>query len=402
MRILLVDKEEFNKVGGIGVFTQRLKLHLINREHEAYVVRFSNKKNNQKNTFHIPYYFANERAIFVPKEESLSLFKKYIFNIKPDIVYTAIGLSPLDIFIPTICHEFGIPAVGVWHADLNNSDSSYQLILKSLFLTYSPICKQFDLLHVFTDKLAQYYINRGINRNKILVLPNGVDTNIYKRIKQTKFKQKHAINRGILFLGRLTSDKNPKMLINSFLNLNPQDNTKLVLVGPGDLERSLREEYKDKRIIFTGLVKDEKEKVDILSSCEIFVLPSKFEGMPLALLEAMSCGLACIASDAGSNGEVLDRSGVVINHSHIKTQLPFALKLLLDYPVLTEFLAERARERMLDRYSQEVIFGNLVSNFKNVVNKFRKKNLEEKHISIDKKIINKIESLWRKTIDYVV
>lgn len=403
MRIVLIDKDELLKVGGIGIFTNRLRKFLEKNNHEVFVLRFSNNKSGEKNTFHIPYYLANpQTVVFLPKEDSLSILKDYLITLKPDIVYTPIGLSIIDLFIASLCHEQKVPIAGVWHVDLNRSSSSYQLLLKSLFFAYTPICKQFDLLHVFSDKLTQFFVAKGISRKRILTLSNGVDTEIYRKKRNPQFRKVKKIKNGILFLGRMTLDKNPEILIKSFLSLNPNDNTKLVLVGPGDLEEYLKSEYKDKRILFTGLVEDEEEKIDIMSSCEIFVLPSRFEGMPLALLEAMSCRLACVASDAGSNAEVLGDSGIVLTHSQIKFHLPLALKMTLDFPILRNHLAEKARERILNNFSQEVIFKQLVTRLEDVAVNFKKSNIKAVPVDINNKIFRRIEYIWRKVKDYII
>lgn len=402
MKIILIDKDKSLRVDGIGMFTKRLRDYLIERKHEVYVLRFSNRRVTEKNTFNIPYYLANPQTIIiVPTEASLSILKNYLIELKPDIVYTPIGLSPLDIFLPSLCHEQEIPIVGVWHMDFNESLGSYQILFKSLFLAYSPICKQMDLLHVFSDKLAKFYIAKGIDPKKILTLSNGVDSYVYKRKKISQFAKVENIERGILFLGRLNMQKNPDVLIKSFLSFNPPESTKLVLVGQGEMEDSLKKEFNDNRILFTGLVEDERKKIDIISSCNVFVLPSKFEGVPLALLEGMSCELACIVSDAGSNSEILGDAGIVITLSQIKTQLPLAMKILLDYPVLTNHLAKKARARVLNYYSQEVIFSKLVSSFEKAAFNFKKRNYKSESIDMNEKILNKIENLWRKAKDYM-
>lgn len=162
-------------------------------------------------------------------------------------------------------------------------------------------------------------------------------------------------------MGRLTMQKNPEVLLTTFLKLNPPKDTKLVLVGHGDQEERLRQEYQDRRIIFTGAVKDEKQKIDIMNACQIFVQPSRFEGMSLALLEAMSCQLAIITTDAGANGEVATGAGIVIPTDEIKNQLPLALEICFENEDFMESLGKKARIKILKSYSQEVIFDKLTS-----------------------------------------
>lgn len=403
MKIVLIDKDEGYQIGGISVYINRLAVYLKQHGYKVYILKFSNKKKKEKNTFFIPYYLAEKRSfIILPTETSLSLIKKYLNEIKPDVVYSPIGFSFLDFFLPSICHNLKIPIVGAWHIDFNRGVGSYQIIFKSLFLTYLSFCKQLDMLHVFSDKLAQFYMKRGVDREKILVLPNGVDPNLYKKNSTSIFAKTKQIKKGILFLGRLTLQKNPEVLIKSFLKLDQFEDTKLVLVGPGDLEDELKLKYsKDKRIIFTGLITNEKKKIDIINSCQIFVLPSRFEGMPLALLEAMSCQLACIASDAGSNRELLGKAGIILQINELDFKLSTVLKSLLKSSNLVDNIGKKARQRIMKSYSQETVFKRLSDNFKKTVRSYKITVIKKsKPIRVNESFLSKLDSIFERIKEF--
>ncbi len=396
MKIVLIDKEEGQKIGGLIVYSERFYNYFTKLGHEVFILRFSKTNPKQKYIFKLPYYLAEPRSfIFLPTEQTLNILRNLLKKIKPDIVYTSNGLSPLDFFLPSVCHQLKIPVAGIWHADFNYGLSSYQLFIKSIFLAYLPYCKQLDLLHVFSQKLARFYIDKGISSKKILVLPNSVDDKIYNP-GPSEFGENHKVETGILFLGRLTLQKNPELLIKAFLNLNPPINTKLILVGHGDQENYLRENYHDKRIIFTGAITDETRKLDVMRACRIFVLPSRFEGMPLALLEAMSTGLGCIASDAGSNRELLEDAGIIISSTKLKQELPIALKICIDNPGLTLVLGEKARNKILAEFSQKLIFDRLLKAFETTVADFRKSGTTiTKPVQLDEAIFRKLKSIWK-------
>lgn len=397
MKIVLLDKEESQKIGGISVYTQRLYQHLISFRHQVSILRFTKKPTKEKNVYHIPYYLAEPRSfIVIPSEKALQIIRNHLAKIRPDLVYTCIGLSPLDFLLPWLCHDLKIPIAGVWHADFNYNPGAYQLLVKSVFVAYLPFCKQLDLLHVFSTKLAEFYINYGVAKKRVLVLPNGVDEKFYAP-GASLFGKRRDVKTGILFLGRLTLQKNPTILIKSFLNLSPPPQTKLVLVGHGDQAATLQESYRDKRVIFTGVVLDEQRKLDIMRSCQIFVLPSRFEGMSLALLEAMSCGLACIASDAGSNKELLNKVGIVIPVARIGEELPLALRLCLENPEFVSLLGKKARQKIQKVYSQEIIFNQLIKAFETTISDYRKRGSPQtRPWPIDLKIDQKLRSVWQK------
>ena len=72
----------------------------------------------------------------------------------------------------------------------------------------------------------------------------------------------------------------------------------------------------------------------------------------MSLLEAMSSGTACVATDAGADGEVLkDGAGIVLSTQGVTTQLRTILPVLIDQPVLTYELGRRARSRVLERFT---------------------------------------------------
>jgi glycosyltransferase involved in cell wall biosynthesis len=101
-----------------------------------------------------------------------------------------------------------------------------------------------------------------------------------------------------------------------------------------------------------GYEPEAQKRLALLQLAEVFLLPSLVEGLSLALLEAMASGTACVATDAGADGEVLEGgAGIVISTQGVTTQLRTLLPVLRDQPVLTAELGRRARDRVLERYT---------------------------------------------------
>jgi len=138
-----------------------------------------------------------------------------------------------------------------------------------------------------------------MNFNKISIIPNIIDTKVFDRIPTEK-KAK-----SVLFIGRLDEAKNLENLIESFKYL--EDYT-LDIVGKGHLEpllRSLVEKSKlQSNINFLGNLHN-SEIPKLINQYHVFILPSHWEGNPKTLLEAMSCGIACIGSNTPGIKEII-------------------------------------------------------------------------------------------------
>jgi len=143
----------------------------------------------------------------------------------------------------------------------------------------------------------------------LTVIPNGVEvieTAGSVRVPLLKDKQEHG-NAPIRFgtLGTVKPIKGTDLLVDAFMRFDPAAHVELVIAGLIDRPwaESLRERARrDERIRFIGR---SSQASRFLSSLDVFVLPSRSEGMSNALLEAMASGLPCIATDVGSNRSLL-------------------------------------------------------------------------------------------------
>ena len=108
------------------------------------------------------------------------------------------------------------------------------------------------------------------------------------------------------------------------------------------MSRGLGDVYKRQKLIWWGAELDLETRIAIMQIAEVFFLPSLVEGLSLSLLEAMSAGTACVATDAGADGEVLDNgAGIVISTDNVAAQLKTIIPILVEHPSLQKILEKK-------------------------------------------------------------
>jgi glycosyltransferase involved in cell wall biosynthesis len=179
----------------------------------------------------------------------------------------------------------------------------------------------------------------GIANDRISVIPNYVDTERFKPFDIAKERGR------IIYVGRLNSQKN---LFNLVCALEGQ-NLRLVLIGDGDFKEELRT-----LCISKGIQADFRGNLpqlalpEELNRSEVFILPSIYEGNPKVLLEAMSCGLACIGTNVSGIREVITDGVDGLLCETDPQSLRAAITRLFQDKELRDILGRNARQKIID------------------------------------------------------
>ncbi len=194
------------------------------------------------------------------------------------------------------------------------------------YLSFSEQDKKRKLSHKIASILCDYIIavskqvendqieNYHIKRSKICSIPNYCNKNYIKNSIQNYDidKQDKAIfqnSKIIITVGKLKVQKGQWHLIRSFKKIvEKHKDAKLIILGMGELEDYLKNLILEMNLENNIFLLGHKNKniYTYMSMSDIFVLPSLFEGMPNALLEAMACELPIIATDCyGGNKEII-------------------------------------------------------------------------------------------------
>lgn len=161
---------------------------------------------------------------------------------------------------------------------------------------------------------------KHLGAKNTFVIPNGIDTNIFRKVETSLRKQLGLdCDTVITFVGRIIYAKGTHDLIAAFAKVKEQTpaKLKLLIVGDGpyrkELERLAQKSGCGGDVLFLGQ-KNQKEVAEILSISDIFVNPSYSEGLPTSVMEAASVGLPTIATDVGGTREVINNgnTGILI------------------------------------------------------------------------------------------
>ncbi len=274
-----------------------------------------------------------------------------LVNERPDVAHVSLSFSNLDGTLPDLCHDFGIPIVATLHIPYGPPGSFWGSAAKLLYWVYSDTLAKYDAVIVFSRSQRSMLAEYGVPRERIRVIPNGVDIGKYSPGSRD-YKEQIGAELLISYLGRVDPEKNVNVLVETFSSMELPKTDHLLIVGDGlDLGRLRRKYSSDHRIHFRGFVRDDHERACLLRSSDIFVLPSAIEGLSLSMLEGMASGAAVIATDVGSDGEALQGAGIVLDLSGLDHQLPLALRTLIDFPDFRERLGNLARTRVVEQYS---------------------------------------------------
>ena len=296
-------------------------------------------------------YLVKSQIYTIPTPRASRELRESLERIQPNLVHASLTLSPLDFRLPELCQQLGVPLVATFHppfdAAVRNITAGGQQLTYQL---YAPSLARYDRVIVFSDLQAEVLSRLGVPDQRLAVIPNGVEPDQWQP-GPSSLSERFGGRRVFLYMGRLATEKNVEALLRAWKLVKPEGCV-LVVVGDGPLRTTLETTYSDDSLIWWGYEADQQRRIALLQAAEVFLLPSLVEGLSLALLEAMASGCACVATDAGADGEVLGGgAGIVISTQGVTTQLRTLLPVLRDQPLLTAELGRHARQRVLERYT---------------------------------------------------
>ena len=257
-----------------------------------------------------------------------------------------------------------------WHSDIIKQ--------KNILSLYKPFLRKFlrraDRIVATSPNIIEHSVFLNEHKNKCSVIPLSINTGDYRRTETIDEKVRAfrlaCGGKIVVFIGRLVYYKGVEYIIKAMSKIN----AKLVIIGEGPLELSLKElavktGVADK-IIWLKNVPDDELKI-YYHACDVFTLPSveRSEAFGLVQLEAMACRKPVVSTNLLTGVPFVnqhDKTGFIVAPRD-DTALAEAINTLLDKPSLRESMGEYAFKRVEKEFNRKKMLSDYVNLYKNVV-----------------------------------
>jgi len=293
-----------------------------------------------------------------------------IARLDPDLIHAHELISPATTAV-LAKQLFGKPVVATVHGSGLSSDV---LRLKRRFLGRSRLRilrREIDAFCVISAVIDSELAAEGVSAQKRIPIPNGVDVEHFAPLapeRKAALRSRLALSVDaplVIFVGRLAPEKRVDLLIGLWDSVREAvPGARLLILGSGPEEAGLKQKASD-GILFLG---SQPDVTPYLQAADLFVLPSAAEGLSLALLEALACGLPVIATSVGGNPEVIRHleTGWLVPPNDPGT-LAEAIVTLLEDEKLQGKLRENARAHAVRNYSLVTMADRLLDLYRQVL-----------------------------------
>lgn len=323
------------------------------------------------------------------------LYTKILFNyvqsiwaaISPSIIYQRYSLgnytsvlAKIKYRIPYICEFNGSMTWMARHWE--NRKIFHESLIDSIELLNLKIA---DLIVVVSKPMKKQLIQSGIKEQKILVNPNGVDTEKYHpNIDARKIRDRLNINEKSVvgFIGTMGPWHGADVLTEAFGQMiltypHLRKTAVLLMIGDGikmhQVQTLIEKYHLEGNAILTGLVPQESGP-NYLAACDILVSPhvpnpdgTPFFGSPTKLFEYMAMGKGIVASELDQIGEILEHKKTAwLAEPGNVTDLSKKIKMLIENPNLRENLGKNARNAVATRYTWKEHTKRIMNKFKSL------------------------------------
>jgi glycosyltransferase involved in cell wall biosynthesis len=251
----------------------------------------------------------------------------------------------------------GIPFRLATHHGLTNNYPRWRERLHAWLINHGVA----NILVAVSVRARQSALKEGIRPERIVVIKNGIHSVPVEMVNKSETRKTVGLDDKDLFLisvGRLVHEKAHEVLVCAMpLILQKYPNVKLGILGDGVLRPKLESQIADlnleKNVRLFGM---SDNVANYLAVADIFVLPSRSEGLPIALLEAMSAGLPVVVTNLDGMDDLIKQGqhGLLVPIDNPPALADAIIQLLSDLPA-TRKMGLAAQSLVMNNYTEDIM-----------------------------------------------
>ncbi len=302
------------------------------------------------------------------KYKTLGFKRKYDFKILPNLTKELRGNYDL-------IHVHLFPA----QYYVSFSDILNRVKIPMIFTEHSIYNRRrgYKIFKIFDNLIYKYYekilcVSKETEKELLKWLPNLKDKSevIYPGVFLNDYSGNFEKSYDLVFIGKFNKTKGFDIFLKTLFMLEEENlNLKVCIVGYGDMENEIKniKDILGKNITIDFLGKRE-DVYDILMNSKILVYPSRYEGLPITILESMSVGTPVIATNVGGIPEIIENgeNGILINKED-SLSLKNSIIDIINNDDKRKKLSLNAYKTVKNRFSIENYFNNLIDIYKRLI-----------------------------------
>ncbi|MCK4319955.1 glycosyltransferase [Candidatus Micrarchaeota archaeon] len=362
------------KEGGAEIFAKELALNSI-KEHEVSVLtgKYDNFLPSNE-----AYKGINIRRVPILMIKNLKLISFLFFGflkglfLKTDVYHghMAFSAGTLAVLLGKLKGKPSIVTIqGGDMADYKENTGRFLFIMKPII---SWTLRNASLVHAVSKDLKRKAMEFGVKEEKIKVIPNGVDSEKFRK-RESGLKKKLGLEgrKIILSVSRLSYKNGMDLIISAFTNVKKRFNdSALVILGDGEERENLLNLVSKvnlkKDVVFLEPVPHERLS-EYYSIADVFIRPSRDEGFGIVFIESMACSVPTIGTKVGGITDIIKdgETGLLIPAENTKVISEAIIKILSDSS-FSKKLSENGRKEVERRFSWNSIAKEINTLYKNL------------------------------------
>jgi glycosyltransferase involved in cell wall biosynthesis len=352
MKVLLTAGIYPPDIGGPATFVPNLAEHLADKGHECEIIALKPKGFSQKPT--------NYKLTLIPRHFLLLRFVKSTLSIlfkaaRTETVFSN-GLYLESAPALRILRKRSLAKIvgdPIWERERNRGTTNLSLMEfqrakltlgnKVLRIAYKFALNSYALIICPSEELVEVLTSWGVSA-PVICIPNGVDIQSPIHLDKTY---------DLIYVGRLVKWKN----VDQVIQISAANHLSTAIIGKGPLDMELKTLSTSLNSNCSFLGEMSKDQVlRHLNKSKFFILLSQYEGLSFALLEAMSCGLPVIVSNAKGNTDVVTDSidGLIVDLENPEIKVIELCEILKDESRYAQ-MSSQARETIARKYESRKI-----------------------------------------------